>query len=191
MTLSLDDIRSLFQDFGSSLYSGEAVTQLDHALQAATLAEREGASKPLIAASLLHDLGHLLVLQKKANALPRDKADDRHQLYALPFLREAWPDAVLEPVKLHVDAKRCLCAIDADYFSTLSPASVRSLELQGGIFSAEDAAEFQQRPFADDALRLRRWDDRAKVSGAATLGLDHFLAIAGDVQQAHAGQAAV
>lgn len=186
--LSLDDIRTLFRDFGSSLYSGEAVTQLDHALQAATLAEQEGASDELIAATLLHDLGHILVLQKKANAQPRSKEDDRHQLYALPFLEGILPDAVLEPIKLHVDAKRCLCAIDPAYFSTLSPTSVRSLELQGGVFSAAQAQEFQERPFASDGLRLRQWDDRAKVPGAPTPGLEHFLAIVGNIQQTHAAR---
>ncbi|UHL63714.1 phosphohydrolase [Paralcaligenes sp. KSB-10] len=186
MALSLADIRSLFQEYGSSLYSGEAVTQLEHALQTASLAEREGASKALIAASLLHDLGHILCLLQAASAQPKLGTDDLHQFYALPFLQSTLPDAVLDPIKLHVDAKRCLCAIDNGYYSTLSPASVQSLRLQGGVFNAADAENFLQRPFAQDALRLRRWDDKAKIPDAATPDLEHFLAIVADVQMAHA-----
>ena len=95
----------------------------------------------------------------------------------LPFLRPLFSDAVLEPIRLHVDAKRCLCRTDAGYFESLSPDSVRSLALQGGIFSEEETAAFLQRPFAEDALRLRRWDDTAKEEGKATPDLDHYMEI--------------
>jgi predicted HD phosphohydrolase len=93
----------------------------------------------------------------------------------LPFLRPILPDAVLEPIRLHVDAKRCLCRVDAGYYDSLSPDSVRSLALQGGIFSDAEADAFLQRPYAEDALRLRRWDDTAKVEGKPTPGLDHYM----------------
>ena len=173
MTLTLGEIRELFDRYGDTAYSGEPVTQREHALQSALLAEEEGASDALVAAAFLHDLGHLL--NRRGETPTRRGIDDLHQYYVLPFLRPLFADEVLEPIRLHVDAKRCLCAIDAGYYDTLSADSVRSLQLQGGIFSGEDAAAFLQRPYAKDAIRLRRWDDRAKVAGKPTPALDHYL----------------
>ena len=92
---------------------------------------------------------------------------------------------MLEPIRLHVDAKRCLCAIDADYFSTLSADSVRSLKLQGGIFSEEEADEFLRKPFAQDALSLRRWDDLAKRPERATPPLDHYIQLIERLAESH------
>jgi phosphonate degradation associated HDIG domain protein len=173
MALTLADIRHLFDTYGAIAYSGEPVTQLQHALQTAALAEEAGADETLVGAALLHDLGHLLNLQGET---PSERGiNDLHQYFALPFLRPLFSDAVLEPIRLHVDAKRCLCAIDADYFAKLSADSVRSLQLQGGIFSAEDADNFMRKPFADDALSLRRWDDLAKQPERATPTLDHYI----------------
>lgn len=183
MALSLDDIRSLFERYGSLAYSGEPVTQLEHALQSGALAEQAGASDELIAAAVLHDLGHLLNLQGET---PTQRGiDDLHQYYALPFLRPVLPDSVLEPIRLHVDAKRCLCAIDADYFGQLSADSVRSLELQGGIFSKDDADAFLRKPYAEDALCLRRWDDRAKEKDRQTPDLDHYLLVVERAMRRH------
>jgi len=173
MALSLDDIRSLFAQHGAISYSGEPVSQLEHALQSGALAEEEGATDELTAAAFLHDLGHLLNLRGET---PTARGiDDLHQYFALPFLRPVLPAAVLEPIRLHVDAKRCLCAIDATYFGNLSADSVRSLALQGGVFSDEEAQAFLQQPYAQDALRLRRWDDLAKIAGKATPDIEHFL----------------
>lgn len=133
MALTLTDIRHLFDTYGAIAYSGEPVTQLQHALQTAALAEEAGADETLVGAAFLHDLGHLLNLQGET---PSERGiDDLHQYFALPFLRPLFGNAVLEPIRLHVDAKRCLCAIDESYFSTLSADSVRSLKLQGA-FSA-------------------------------------------------------
>ncbi|WP_433695359.1 phosphonate degradation HD-domain oxygenase [Paraburkholderia phenoliruptrix] len=175
MALSVSDIRSLFEQFGHIAYSGEPVTQLQHALQSGALAEEAGADEALVVAAFLHDLGHLLNLQGET---PTERGiDDLHQYFALPFLRPVLPDAVLEPIRLHVDAKRCLCAIDRTYFGQLSADSVRSLELQGGIFSREEADTFLQKPYAQDALRLRKWDDRAKEENRATPDLDHYLGV--------------
>ncbi|ALE58745.1 HD domain-containing protein [Paraburkholderia sp. RL17-368-BIF-A] len=175
MALSVSDIRSLFEQYGGIAYSGEPVTQLQHALQSGVLAEEAGANDELVAAAFLHDLGHLLNLQ---GATPTERGiDDLHQYFALPFLRAVLPDAVLEPIRLHVDAKRCLCAIDDAYFDQLSADSVRSLQLQGGIFSRDEAEAFLEKPYAQDALRLRKWDDRAKEENRATPGIDHYLAV--------------
>ena len=165
-------------------YSGEPVTQLEHALQSGALAEAEGASDELVAAAFLHDLGHLL--NRQGETPTARGIDDLHQYFALPFLRAVMPEAVLEPIRLHVDAKRCLCAIDQTYFGRLSADSVRSLELQGGVFSEGEAQAFLQKPYAEDALRLRRWDDLAKEENRATPGIDHYLHIVSRVMEKHA-----
>src|SRR5262245_61025111 len=167
MALTIDDIVHLFEDRGGAMY-GETVTQIEHALQCAQLAEQGGARPPLVAASLLHDLGHLL-------AEPDKDVDDVHQYLALPFLRGVFPDSVLEPMKLHVDAKRYLCTVQPGYWDSLSKASKHSLELQGGPFSENQARDFRSRPYAQDAIDLRIWDDLAKVPKKATQPLSRYV----------------
>ena len=174
--LTLEDIGLLFARHGSAQYSGEPVTQLEHALQTAYLAEQSEASDELVTACLLHDLGHLLNEQGDTPTLRG--IDDTHQYFALPFLRGLFPDAVLDAIKLHVDAKRYLCRANDGYWAKLSDDSKRSLELQGGIFDAAQAAAFMAKPYAADAVRVRRWDDAAKVPGASTPSLSHYLEVA-------------
>ncbi len=171
--LSVDNILKLFRKRGDSEYGGEAVTQLQHALQCATLAEQARASSALIAAALLHDIGHLV------HSLPDDApdfgVDDAHEELGYRYLHSAFGEDVTEPVRLHVPAKRYLCATDNEYFDSLSAPSVTSLELQGGPMSADEVARFDAGPFAVDAVRLRRWDDLAKVPGQSTPPLEHFV----------------
>jgi phosphonate degradation associated HDIG domain protein len=172
-TLTLAGIEALFVARGAGQYSGEPVTQLEHALQTAALAEGEGADDELVSACLLHDLGHLL---QDLGATPTLRGlDDRHQHVALPWLRGLFGPRVLAAIGLHVDAKRALCATRPGYAAALSDDSKRSLTLQGGVFSADQAAAFLARPFAADALRLRLWDDAAKTAGAETPPLAHFI----------------
>jgi phosphonate degradation associated HDIG domain protein len=170
--MTIDDILAVLEAKGGGWYGGEAVTQLEHALQCATLAEAEGAPPALIAASLLHDVGHLV------HALGENVADrgvdDRHEERGVAALGTLFGAAVTEPVRLHVAAKRWLCAMEPGYFDTLSATSVHSLALQGGRLTPAEAAVFINRPHATDAVRLRRWDDGAKVPGAATPPLGHF-----------------
>jgi len=174
MALSIPDIETLFARRGAEQYSGEPVTQLEHALQTAQRAELDGADDALVTAALLHDLGHLLNEQGESPSLRG--IDDLHQFYALPFLRGVFDDKVLVPIKWHVDAKRYLCATRADYWAALSVDSKRSLELQGGVFSGEEAERFIAQPHAADAVRLRLWDDLAKEAERQTPPLEHFLA---------------
>jgi len=162
MPLSVDEILELYERRGARSYGSEAVSQTGHALQCAMLAAEGGASAELIAASFLHDIGHLLA--ELPHALERE-ADDVHQYLPIPFLRGTFADAVLEPIRLHVDAKRYLCRVDSGYWESLSPASKHSLELQGGSYDAISADRFLVRRFAWDAIRLRRWDDLAKQAG--------------------------
>lgn len=171
---TMHEVRSLFEARGSAWYGGEAISQLEHALQAGTLAEREAAQPALVVAALLHDVGHLL------NELPEDAAqegiDDRHEILAAAWLGRRFGPGVSEPVEMHVDTKRYLCAVDPDYLATLSPASQLSLRVQGGPLTKEEVVAFERRPFFADAVRLRRWDDAAKIVGAETPPLDHFAA---------------
>ncbi len=171
--LTLEDIGLLFARHGSAQYSGEPVTQLEHALQTAYLAEQSEAGDELVTACLLHDLGHLLNEQGETPTLRG--IDDTHQYFALPFLRGLFPDAVLDAIKLHVDAKRYLCRANEGYWAKLSDDSKRSLALQGGVFAPAEAAAFLAQPGAHDAVRLRQWDDLAKQADLATPSLAHFM----------------
>ena len=174
MALSVEDIAVLFEVRGREMYGREAVSQLEHSLQCAQLAEEVGAGPELVSACLLHDLGHLLAAPKGEM---RDDVDDVHQYFAIPFLRGVFPDAVLEPIRLHVDAKRWLCASEPAYCGGLSVASRHSLELQGGFFVESEARKFIEQPYATEAVLLRRWDDMAKTPGKATPPLRHYLSV--------------
>lgn len=170
----VSEIIELFSARGDSQYGGEAVSQLEHALQAATLAEQEQASKELIVAALLHDVGHLL--HELPSDAPDTGIDDRHENSAGYYLRRVFPESVTEPIRLHVAAKRYLCAVDAGYRDTLSQPSIVSLGLQGGPMSQAEVAQFEAHPQYRDAVRLRRWDDAAKIPKLPTPPLEHFAA---------------
>ena len=168
----VDEIFEIFHQRGEAEYGGERVTQLQHALQCATLAEEAGADAALISATLLHDIGHLV--QDLGPAPAERGLDDRHEMRGREWLSRWFGEDVSEPVRLHVNAKRYLTATDPRYPATLSPASMRSLGLQGGPFSAPLAAGFIALPGAEAAVRLRRWDDAAKIPGRPVPRLDHF-----------------
>ena len=170
--LDITEIVALFEAKGYAQYDGEPVTQLEHALQSAQLAEQAGASSELIAASLLHDLGHLL---HDMDGTPTQQGkDDLHQYRSRAYLKHLFGPATLDPIRLHVDAKRYLCAREPGYLEALSPDSQRSLILQGGVFDEAQASQFEALPHALDAVRLRRWDDSAKCAGAQTPDLAHY-----------------
>ncbi len=169
----LDEIRTLFAEKGNDMYAGEPVSQTEHALQAASAAEQEQASPELITAALLHDVGHLL--HKHSEDCAIQGVDDLHERIGAAWLKQHFPEAVTEPIRLHVDAKRYRCATDEEYLSRLSPASVLSLELQGGPFDAREQKQFENNPWCEEALRLRTWDEAAKIPGLATPDLEYFL----------------
>ncbi len=184
MALTTKDIVRLLSEHGAKQYGREAVSQLEHALQCAHLAESAGETDQVVMASLLHDVGHMLKAENAGALQIETDRDDLHQYTLMPFLRGKLPDAVLEPIRLHVDAKRYLCHADASYFGSLSPASVHSLALQGGVFSADQAHAFFQQPHAEAAVRLRRYDDLAKVAGRAVPPLEHYLPRLGQLMAA-------
>ena len=168
-----EEIFSLFKKNGSSMYGGEAVTQLEHALQCAALAKSNNSSNELITASLLHDVGHLL------HDLPDDASDngidDYHEELAARYLEKNFTKAVVEPVKLHVQAKRYLCAVENGYLETLSEPSKISLSFQGGVMSEEEVKEFEINEFYKEAVNLRRWDDLAKDPNLVSPSIESFI----------------
>lgn len=168
----IDQILALLRRGASADYDSDQVTQLAHALQCATLAEEAGAVSPLIVAALLHDIGHLV--HQLGPGVARRGVDDRHEVRGRDWLGKWFAEDVTGPVRLHVDAKRYLCATDDDYFALLSPASVRSLAIQGGPFPAALAEGFIGLPHAKAAVQLRRWDEGAKIPGRITPDLEHF-----------------
>ena len=181
MSLTIPAIFELFDVLGAKMYGSEPVSQLAHALQCAELAESAGADPELVAACLLHDVGHMLAPQNRQGGLRAMSAsdpdvDDIHQYVGLPFLLHLFSDAVIEPIRLHVDAKRYLCRAESTYWEGLSPASKHSLQLQGGIYSEAEAEAFIRQPHAYEAVLLRRWDDQAKIAGKVTPDLGHFRA---------------
>jgi len=166
------EILILFETNGGSMYGGEAVTQLEHALQCAELAKQHHATNELITASLLHDIGHLL------HDLPDDASDngidDMHELLGERYLTKHFKLAAVEPVKLHVQAKRYLCATEPGYLESLSTPSKISLEFQGGVMNEEEVALFENNEFYKEAVALRRWDDLAKDPNLASPSINTF-----------------
>ncbi len=158
---------------GADLYGGEVVTQEQHALQAAFLAEKDGQAAPVIVATLLHDVGHLLEPEFE-RAMELDK-DGRHEDIGHAFLNRWFGPEVTEPVRLHVAAKRYLCATRNGYFETLSPASVHSLSLQGGPMSPDEITAFEQHTHYKAAVQVRIYDDLAKDADLKTPPLAHFM----------------
>ncbi len=168
----VESLIELFNMRGAAAYHGEAVSQAEHALQAAELAEREGAPDYLVVAALLHDVGHLLDGQDED--LADRGVDGCHEEAGCAWLAQHFGPEVTEPIRLHVAAKRYLCAVSPAYRDGLSPASRLSLSLQGGDMSDEECAAFKRNPTHRDALRLRYWDDAAKVRGLEVPGLEHY-----------------
>ena len=168
---TLAEIEDMFAARGDNKYS-EAVTQREHALQAALQAEQLESSSALITAALLHDIGHML--QRFGPEPAAQGINDKHEDIGAGWLARHFVPDVVEPVRLHVDAKRYLCAVEPDYFATLSPASVRSLELQGGPMSPQEAQAFEAGDHFAAAVALLRWDEDAKVSDATTPDFTHY-----------------
>jgi gamma-butyrobetaine dioxygenase len=165
----IDDISAflteLFCRRGAEAYLGEAVSMAEHMLQAAHRAGEAGASDSQTAAALLHDVGHF-VDDLDEDAWARGGHD--HAAAGADLLAPWFGPAVTEPIRLHVPAKRYLCAVEPAYFGGLSPASVHTLTLQGGVMTADEVSAFEATPYGQAAVELRRWDDAGKVAGAVT-----------------------
>ncbi len=170
--LVVDRLRELFEGPGAADYLGEDVSQAQHMLQTAALAERDGAPTELVVAALLHDVGHFTGPLTGADLM--GGSDNRHSHVAADWLAQWFSPAVTEPIRLHVAAKRYLCAVEPTYFAVLSEASRYTLDVQGGPMSSEEVDTFEAEPYAQDAVRLRRWDDAAKDAAQSVPAFDHY-----------------
>jgi phosphonate degradation associated HDIG domain protein len=178
-------IAGIFERRGAEEYLGEPVTVSEHMLQSAKLAEDAGASDELIAAALLHDIGHFT---SELGTYTTDDVDDRHHDEAgAALLAGFFPPVVVECVRLHVAAKRYLCAVDPTYFARLSPASVHTLSLQGGPMGAAEIEAFRRNRFHDEAVRVRLWDEGGKEPGTATRSFSDYVPLLQRIVDRHAG----
>ena len=181
-------IEDIFERRGADSYLGESVTMSQHMLQGAHLAEQAGADEAMIAAALLHDIGHY------TNEFPDDALaqgiDNHHDEAGAAVLAPYFPERVTDCVKYHVAAKRYLCATDSEYFGLLSPASVHTLSLQGGPMSDDEVADFGGNPNLDAILQVRRWDEAGKDPEMETPPVQHYLPLLQRVVDAHCGQTA-
>ena len=168
----VDALFNYMQERGQSFYD-EVVTQLEHALQCAALAQQNDASPTLITSALLHDLGHFILDEHNADTAFL-AMDLNHEEIGAEYLAPFFPEIVTTPIRLHVPAKRYLCATDASYHDGLSDASKKSLIVQGGVMLDEEREAFEQIPHFRDALTLRRWDDLAKVKELKTAALETY-----------------
>jgi len=181
-------IADIFERRGAESYLGEPVTMSEHMLQGAWLAEQDGAPEELVAAALLHDIGHYT--SEFGTYSPDDVEDKHHDEAGGEVLAPFFPPVIVECVRLHVSAKRYLCATDPTYFSKLSPASVHTLSLQGGPMSAEEVKEFRRNPFHEEAVRVRIWDEGGKVAGMKTRAFRDYVPLLGRVVKKFAAEKA-
>ena len=169
--IGFDEIFEILETKGGARYGGEDISQLQHALQCATLAERAGASDHMVTAALFHDIGHLIVDDEGAAGRGIDLV---HEECGAEALARLFGPEVAEPVRLHVEAKRYLCTANPRYAERLSEASTLSLNVQGGPMDADAATRFAKGPHARSAMALRSWDEAAKDPEAQTPPLSHF-----------------
>lgn len=169
----IDAIIHLYDRWGSHPYD-ERISQTEHALQCAQLARDSGAQPSLVVACLLHDVGHLLSLERQGGRFDAS-IDDSHESIGAAFLARGFGPSVTAPIALHVQAKRYLCAIDDGYLASLSEGSTRSLAVQGGPMNVREVGRFLQHPTSGDAITLRRWDDRGKSRVASGLTFQDFV----------------
>lgn len=172
MSPAYQALRGLFDAEGGREYLGERVSMEQHMLQTAAAARLAGASRALVVAAVAHDVGHFTGVVSGRELM--EGTDNHHDEVAAAWLGRWFGEAVTEPVRLHVAAKRYLCAVDPTYHDRLSEASTYTMGVQGGPMSAEEAAAFAGLPYAADAVRLRRWDDLGKDPDLAPLTLEEF-----------------
>jgi len=176
----VDAIAELFASAGAADYLGEPVTVAAHLLQTGALAGAAGAPPALVAAALLHDVGHLRGADALAGGIEISGrelmagTDNNHGERGAQWLAQWFPESVTGPVRLHVAAKRYLCAAEPSYFALLSEASVYTLAVQGGPMTETETAGFERTPHAADAIAVRRWDDQAKDPAAEVPDFDFY-----------------
>lgn len=171
---SVAEVVELYERWATERYD-EEITQLDHALQTAALARHDGADDELVAAALLHDVGHLLELRGGGVPDGQVEVDLGHEGRGARYLAGLFAPAVTGPIALHVAAKRYRCAVDPGYQASLSAGSTRSLARQGGPMTPSEVARFEAHPAHTAAVALRGWDDGGKVDGLEVPPLEAHL----------------
>lgn len=173
----METITALFAQSGHDAYFGEPVTQLEHALQCAQLAEKAGTDIDTVVAAFLHDIGHLLPPDEGAGYMDGYGTVDHERLGADYLRNLGFSEKVAQLIENHVNAKRYLVYKNPDYFARLSEASLKTLEFQGGPMTPNEAATFEKNPYFREILQVRGWDEQAKIPGLPTPGVEHYLAL--------------
>ena len=171
----VNHIEDIFKRRGAESYLGEDVTMAQHMLQAAQCAEQSGADVSLIVAALLHDIGHY------KNEIPESVLakgmNNFHEEAGANFLEDYFPTSVVEPIRQHVSAKRYLCSVKAHYFERLTPASIHTLNLQGGPMNKEEVKEFEKNQYLQECINLRFWDEEAKDPDRVCPSFSYYRAL--------------
>ncbi len=184
MHSATEHVIRLFEQRGQGRYGSEQVSQLQHALQCAVFAKRQGAGSAMIVAALLHDLGHIIDHQAMPDSDDQN-LDDAHEQRAYLWIKSNFGKSVADPVRLHVAAKRYLCTVEPEYLTKLSPASLKSFHDQGGLMSQSQIDDFRDEPFAFEAVELRRWDDLAKDPTMQTPTIEDFATLLDHLVEDH------
>lgn len=166
-------IQDIFSRLGDSEYLGEPVTMSEHMLQCAQFSEENNDPDEVVVAALLHDIGHFT--SELGSFAMTDVIDRLHEEAGAVWLEPYFPALIVDCVRFHVPAKRYLCNVEPDYFAELSDASIRSLELQGGPMNDDEVRAFEQNPNLEAIVKVRRYDDQAKVPGKATPAFEHYM----------------
>jgi phosphonate degradation associated HDIG domain protein len=169
-----DEIMGFYQDRGGEEYAGEKVTQLEHMVQAAQLAEEQGYDQEVVLAAFLHDIGHICQAGHGDNEMDGFGIVDHEQIGADFLLRKGFSKKIARLVESHVEAKRYLTYKHPEYFDQLSEASKKTLTYQGGRMEKEEAEAFEQYPLFDLIIQMRKWDEMAKVEHRPVGDLGHF-----------------
>ncbi len=179
----VDFIKDIFDRRGSESYLGEEVSMSQHMLQGAYLAQKAQGDEPLIVAALLHDIGHY-TSEFPEDALEKGQ-NNHHDIAGAKVLERFFPSVVTDCVRYHVDAKRYLCAVETEYFSALSSASINSLRLQGGPMNPEQVIQFKTLDHLEAIIQVRRWDDQGKDKNMSTPDFSYFEPMIRRVSASH------
>jgi len=178
--VTVDSLFDALSGAGAVQYGAEPITELEHALQIAELADEMSGDPELVCAALLHDIGRVAIRQDEIfdtlvpDHLGKKTSGRGHHDAGAELLQGHFSERVLAGIRLHVDAKRYLCTVDPDYYGKLSEGSITTMKMQGGMMSDEEVEAFRAIPFSEDAVQIRRWDDKAKVAGLETRPLEHW-----------------
>jgi phosphonate degradation associated HDIG domain protein len=169
-----DEIMSYYEQHGGEEYAGEKVTQLEHMVQAAQLAEEQGYDEDVILAAFLHDIGHICQAGHGDNEMDGFGIKDHEEIGAEYLKEKGFSKKIVRLVQSHVEAKRYLTFKYPEYYDQLSDASKKTLEYQGGKMYEEEAAAFEQYPLFDLIIKMRRWDEEAKIEHKPLPDLSRF-----------------